>query len=440
MIIGGGTAGVVAAIAAARLGSKTLLIEQEDTIGGTLSGQLLQHISSFHDNNGNRIIGGIAKELVERMIELDASPGDIPDDTGYSCTLTPLNHEIWIYVLEEKLRSAGVKVLTSTMFCKALKENEKVCGAIIENHGGRQVIRSAVTIDCTGDAAVAFSAGVECIDIGHNAQALSMLFVLGNVDYGQIIDYYSTHLTEFRDGSASPETLMTRKTLTFWGFGSLLRQGAQKGALSFNRSEMHISVDCRTNQAIVNVTRIAADAMNPWEKTEASFSLRKQIMEFYAFCKKEIPGFQNASLIKTGKASLTQRESRRIVGRYTLTEADIMYSAEFPDAIAQNCFPSDRHDANGSSMKVVKVDRVIDIPYRCLLPKNKNGLLVAGRCISASSVALGSVRVTAACMAMGEAAGSAAAISVQSKCEPHELNVDMLKETLCKQGVILRKH
>ncbi|MDR1074575.1 MAG: FAD-dependent oxidoreductase [Treponema sp.] len=439
LVVGGGTAGAVAAIAAARLGSKTLLIEQEDVIGGTLSGQLLQHISEFHDKYGKQIIGGIARELVERLIELGASPGDVPDDTGYSCTYTPINHEMWIYVLEEKLQSAGVMVLTSTLFCKAImKKNEKVCGAIIENHSGRQAIRAAVTIDCSGDAAAAFSAGAECADPGRGAQALSMLFVLANVNYRQILDYYAAHQSDFRDGSASPELLEMRRILTFWGFGDLLRQGLQKGALSFERKEMHLSIDCQTGQAIVNVTRIAADAMNQWDKTQASFVLRRQVMEFCAFCKVEIPGFQDSYLIKTGKASLIQRESRRIAGQYTLTEDDITSGAVFPDAIAQSWFPSDRHDAGGSSMKIVMVERAADIPYRCLLPQKIKGLLVAGRCISASPVALGSVRITATCMAMGEAAGTAAALSAQARCEPRELRIDTLRDTLCKRGAILK--
>ena len=133
LVVGGGTAGAVAAIAAGRKGCKTILLEESDILGGTLVGQQLQHISTFHDTEGNLIVGGIPQEIVDRLITLGGSPGHVKDTTGYSFTVTPVDHELLLYVLEEMLEEANVEVLLNTHFSETLVDNGVVKGCLAEN-------------------------------------------------------------------------------------------------------------------------------------------------------------------------------------------------------------------------------------------------------------------------------------------------------------------
>lgn len=440
LVIGGGTAGAVAAIAAGRKGCRTLLLEESDMLGGTLVGQLLQHISSYHDGEGNQIIGGIPQEIIDRLVELGGSPGHMPDTTGYSWSVTPVDHELLLCVLEDLLHEAGVEVLMNTHFSEAIVENGVLKGCIAENsRSGRFVVHAKVTVDCTGDALVAASAGAECVSDGSGEQAMTVLFTMANVDCDALLDYIEQHPEDFRSTSTTGKELRELPAVTIWGFGDLLKKGAEKGSAPIERNEMHVSLWPEKNLAIMNVTRAAGDPLDESSRSEVIRQLRRQAVTFSRFLKADVPGFANAYLSKLGRGAFSHRASRRIVGAYTLTEEDFRQGRAFDDAVAQSYFPSDRHDARGTSMLVVESNGVLDIPYRCLLPVMMEGLLIAGRCVSADKVAIGSIRVTAPCMAMGQAAGMAAAMAAESGITPRMLDTAELRGELLKAGVLLRK-
>ena len=440
LIVGGGPAGVVAAIAAGRNNSKVMLIERIDFLGGTLTGQILQHISSFHDGQMNQIIGGIPQEIIDRLIQLNGSCGHLKDETGYSSTYTPIDHEKLKYLLGTMLSEAGVKVLLQTLCVGVIIEKGLLKGIIVENKSGRSAIMSKVIIDCSGDADVAYMAGVplcneKCLE--YLTQPISLLFKVGNVSINEVLDYYERNPNDFRKGSWPRSRLNSRGNITLWGFGRLLKKGFLEGIISLERQEMHISLLPKYKYAIVNVTRFKGNGTDAESLSIANNILRKQIIEFMSFFNKYVPGFGNSYLIETGNTMLGVRETRRIMGEYILKDEDVIKGINFHDAIAKCCFPSDRHDSNDSSMLIVPVRKAVNIPYRCLIPLRIENLLVAGRCISATKLALGSIRVTASCMAMGQAAGTAGALSIHKNKFVRNIDVGILKEVLKKQGAII---
>jgi len=440
LIVGGGPAGVVAAIAAARNNSRVILIERIDFLGGTLTGQILQHISSFYDGQMNQIIGGIPQEIIDRLIQLNGSCGHLKDETGYSSTLTPINHEKLKYLLGIMLSEVGVKVLLQTLCVGVIIEKEVLKGIIIENKSGRSAIMAKVVIDCSGDADVAYMAGAplyneRCLE--NLTQPISLLFKVGNVDINKVLDYYEKNINDFRKGSWPRSQLNSRENITLWGFGRLLKKGFLDGVLSLERKEMHMSLLPRYKLAIVNVTRFKGNGTNAESLSMANYILRKQVIEFMIFLNKYVPGFENSYLIVTGNTMLGVRETRRIIGEYVLKDEDVINGANFYDAIAKCYFPSDRHNPNGSSMLIIPVRKPVDIPYRCLIPLHIENLLVAGRCISATKLALGSIRVIASCMAMGQAAGTAAALSIHKNKIVRNIDIGILRGVLKKQGAII---
>ena len=439
LVVGGGTAGAVAAIAAGRKGCKTILLEESDILGGTLVGQQLQHISTFHDTEGNLIVGGIPQEIVDRLITLGGSPGHVKDTTGYSFTVTPVDHELLLYVLEEMLEEANVEVLLNTHFSETLVDNGVVKGCLAENsRSGIFAVLAKTTVDCTGDALVAAGADAECRSEGASEQAMSVMFTMANVDCSKILDYIEQHPEDFRDTSTTGKELRDLPAVSVWGFGSLLKKGAELGIAPILRNEMHVSVWPPKKLAIMNVTRVAGDPLSDVSRSKAISQLRKQAVAFSRFMIQEMPGFENAYLSNVGRGAFAHRASRSIVGAYTLTEADFREGRAFADGIAQSCFPSDRHDTKGTSMLVVESSGVLDIPYRCMLPQVIDGLLVAGRCVSADKVVTGSIRMTAPCMAMGQAAGTAAAMAVKQEILPRDVDTAALRAELRADGAILR--
>lgn len=441
LVVGGGTAGAIAAIAAGRKGCKTILIEESDILGGTLVGQQLQHISTFHDTDGNLIVGGIPQEIIDRLMELGGSPGHVPDTTGYSYSVTPVDHELLLFVLEEFLEKAHVEVLLNTHFSDTIVEDGVVRGCVAENsRSGAFAVYAKTTVDCTGDALVAFRAGAECRSEGASEQAMSVMFTMANVDCDQLLDYIEQNPGDFRDTSTTGPGLRELPAVSVWGFGSLLKKGAEEGLAPILRNEMHVSVWPPKKLAIMNVTRVAGDPLDDASRSKAISQLRKQAVAFSRFLIQDVPGFQNAYLSKVGRGAFAHRASRSIVGEYTLTEADFRQGRAFEDGIAQSCFPSDRHDTKGASMLVVESSGTLDISVRCMIPQKIDGLIVAGRCVSAEKVVTASIRMTAPCMAMGQAAGTAAALAAESGVAIRALDVKLLKSELASNGVLFRNN
>ena len=437
VVAGAGTAGIVAAIAAARNGARVLLVERGGFLGGHIAGQLLEHSAGWFDAHGTRIVGGMPQELVERLVASGASPGHVRDDTGYTRYRVPINHEIYKSVVTAWVVEAGVDVLLFSPVCAVMSDSTELQGVIIENKSGRAAYSAKAIVDCTGDADVAWLAGCELLSSpGDATQPVSLLFKLGGIDHGALLDYVATNPTEFKMG-VSPDQLRREPHVNLWGFGNLLNRAHADGVLSLLRHELHYSGEVARGEAVINLTRHAADATRADDLTMAEIALRRQVLEALTFFRKYVPGFKDAFLAATA-SSVGVRESRRIAGVYELTEADIRSGRHFADNIALGGFPIDSHDPRGPGMDGTEpVCRGYGIPYRALVPSRIDQLIAAGRCISADRRALASARITGTCMAMGQAAGTAAALSVASGRTLRALEVSRLQDVLLEQGAII---
>ncbi len=439
LVAGGGTAGIIAALAAARNGAKTLVVERSGFLGGYIGRQMLEHSEGWDDPLGTRIVGGIPEEVIQRLKAIGASPGHIRDDTGYTPSRVPINHEEYKSLVPILLDEEGVEFLIDSPIVASLEDADGVAGVITENKSGRQAYRASVVVDCTGDADVAAYAGASFHPVEPNEgdlQPVSLLFKLGGVDFDELIDYVEAHPDDFKLG-VEPTDLRGQDHVNLWGFGSLMRKGKQAGILSLGREELHFSGWTRTGEAVINVTRVPVDALSAKELSRAEVALRRQVLEFVQFFRGYVPGFATCYLAATA-AALGVRETRRLKGVYKLTDADVIDGRRFPDAVAQGGFPIDIHDARGSSMAAAeRLKAGYDIPYRCFIPSEIDQLLVGGRCLSASRKGLATARQTGTCMAMGQAVGTAAAMSAGEGVRPRDLDIESLRGRLREQGALL---
>jgi hypothetical protein len=444
VVIGGGVSGVCAAIASARSGADTLLIERYGALGGNLTIGLLEASMSFHDRDGKQLIGGIPDEIISRLKKEGGSPGHVEDDFGYAGTVTPYDPEELKMVCLEMVQEAGVRLLLHSWVVDAVVEDSRLIGLIVENKSGRGGVAAQVFVDCSGDADVAALAGVE-FSIGRTGdgamQPMSILFKLGNVNVDGILSYVDANPTDFKTFGTSLERLKTSRYLHLWGFGKLLEAGYASGDLPFQRSEMHVLVDRSRREMIINATRFTGDGTKAEDMTRAEIALRKQVKALVHYLRKTCPGLEDSYLMSTAMGAQV-RETRRIVGEYTLNLDDVTRGTAFPDTVALNHFPCDLHMPDGKGMETHHTV-AHQIPYRSLIPQKIDGILVAGRCVSATREALAAIRQTAPAMAMGQAAGTAAAVSVREARKgntlamPRHLAPNLLQSELRKNNAIL---
>lgn len=416
LVVGGGPAGVGAALSAARLGAKTLVVEQFNCLGGVATAGGHGHISRYDESGTERrIVGGIADEIARRVVE---------DGFG---TRAPAG--IWFEVeglkllLDQMAEAADVELLYHTFFCDTVMEDGRAVGAVIQNKNGRQVVRARRVIDCTGDGDVAFRAGCG-FEIGRPAdgkcQPVTLMFTIGGVDWDRV-----------------------KAWRTDWGMAETWERAQRAGDMRpFQKTVMGWWwTPTRPDQVGVNFTHVIhVDSTRAEDLTRATIEARKQAYETLAVYRKYVPGMEQAHMVSTPN-TIGIRESRRILGDYVLTEEDVKGQRAFEDAIGYGSFFVDIHCIDGPGMDPT-VWRPPNgfkyhIPYRILLPRGVENLLTAGRCVSCTHLALGSIRVMAPCIAMGEAAGAAAALSLRQSVTPRQLDVPALQRQLRFQGAIL---
>lgn len=371
IVIGGGTAGSVAGIAAAREGARTLVIERENYLGGMWTGGL---VNPVFDHSGK---GGILAELIEEHKRLGSWGGFIN-----SC----FSYENMKRILEDKLLEAGGEVLYGATFSRLLMEGKRAVGVVVECRGGRRAYLAKEVIDCTGDAEAVASAGFP-FEIGresdHLCQAITLMFTIGNV--------------EFMQNTCNDLREMIEEALKNEDDGY---------RLPYSRPYIIQIPDSRT--AVVQLTHMRGyDPLSPEDMSKALIEGRKQAFEVVEFLKKRVERFKDIELLETAPL-LGIRESRRIVGEYTLTKEDCIEGYRFDDEVTTATFGIDIHNPLDDSQQCYSVKRY-GIPLRCLIPKGSEGLFVAGRSISGTSEAMASYRVTGNCAAMGEYIGRYAA-------------------------------
>lgn len=435
LVAGGGTAGVIAAVASARNGANTLLVERGGFLGGHIATQLLEHSAGWFDADGQPIVGGMPDELVHRLKRAGASPGHVRDDTGYTRLRLPVNHEVYKSVVTAWLVETGVDFLIQSPTVAAIEQDRDIA-VIVENKSGRVAYAARAVVDATGDADICAHAGCAFLNGARSTtQPVSLLFKLGGVDHEVLVGYVNAHPDQFKLG-VEPAALRSEPFVNLWGFGDLLAKAHKSGQLSLARNELHYAGNVETGEAVINVTRVAADATDAADLSRAETLLRKQVLEFLAFFRLSVPGCEGAFLAATASCAGV-RESRRIKGVSILKDQDVRDGRNFADAVARGGFPIDSHDPNGKGMDAAElVPRGYDIPLGALMPDGGPNIVVAGRCISAERRALASARITGTCMAMGQAAGTAAALSAAAGKSIRALDVTELQSTLRAQGAL----
>jgi 2-polyprenyl-6-methoxyphenol hydroxylase-like FAD-dependent oxidoreductase len=436
IVVGAGSAGVAAAVSAAEEGARTLLLEASGAVGGTLAWQLLEHSAGFHDVRGNQVIAGFGERLVRQMRENGSSPGHVRDDVGYTATRTPVSHVELALTEAVMLGKAGVHLWLSAPVVATERAGNRIVALFTETPSGRHEVRPKMVVDTSGDAVVARQAGASLhTDARDSGQPASLTFKLGGVDFAELLAYARSEPDDFRAGSVIGDA--GASDINLWGFGRLLARGHQSGMLSLARTELHLAGWPLRREAVVNVSRVAAGAIDTNWTGEATIALCQQVLEFARWFRDMVPGCER-SYVAAVANRVGIRESARVVGRHTLTRDEMLEAKGRGDAIAQAAFPIDIHEPDKPSLShTEQLSHPFGVPYGCLVAEGLENLLIAGRCISSTHEANGSVRITATCFATGEAAGVAAAIAARQGVAASEVMVAGLRQRLRDRGAII---
>lgn len=418
VVCGGGPAGIMAAIAAARNGARTAIVERYAFFGGTASGGLVNPISEFN-KHGKRVIGGLPWEFVTRLYAKGGAIIDFPNGN------VPFDPELYKLVAQEMLLEAGVKIYLHSMITDCIKDDDnRIMQIVMATKHGLIAIGSSYFIDCTGDADLAAYAGVTMLDSGvpGSLQPASLCFILSGVDIPSL-------------GTILPRLENTRyfNQRVHTALEELKEQGYQVP----NYGGPWFCSILDPDAISVNLTRCAVNPLDRESLVEAECTLRSDMFRFIQLCKEHVSGFEHCRLLASGiQAGI--RESRRIAGVHVVTGEEFLKNEHFHDTIALGAHPLDIHRATDTQQEVHFLQDCVCIPYRSLITQTHPNLLVAGRCLSADRYASASIRVQAPVMATGEAAGTAAALCVAKAVDVQQADIAGLIACLEANGAVVR--
>ena len=443
VVVGGGPAGSVAAIAAARHGARVLLVEQNGYLGGMLTAGGVGPMMTFHAGK-TQVVRGIAQEIIDRLQEMGASPGHMVDFVGYASSVTPFDAEALKVVLERMALEAGIDLLYHSIYTGCDMDDGAVSRLHFYAEGGAFDAVARVVLDCSADADVATDAGVpSCYGrpTDHLAQPMTMNFKVGGVDRDRLIDYVQEH----RDDMLSTvpfDDLRVIPRSGVQGAYSVIRAARESGELTVDRDQVLCFETNTLGEYIVNMSRIVRESsVSPSGLTHAEIEGRRQAWEIFEFLKRHIPGFENSHIVSTGP-TIGVRESRKIRGAYTLTADDLIANTMFEDAVAMGGYPIDVHSPDGSATthRFLTPGSWYSIPYRVLWAPEVSNLLVAGRCVSATHEACAAIRVTPIVEAVAQAAGTAAALCVRDGVAAGAVDTEALRAMLVQDGAFLEPY
>ncbi len=421
LVIGGGPAGISASVAAARSGARTLLVEKYGFLGGLATAGMVGAFCGFFTAGPREktIVGGIAQQLLDRLKARRGLAEKGAIGAGSGVATYQYNPEVLKFVAEEAVMQAGVEILFHTIVVDVIwKTKGTLLGVVIENKSGRSGLLGKTIIDTTGDGDVAWKAGAphEVGDGRGAGQMMTTIFRLINVDLDKAreLDHQALH--------AKIEHVLRTKEFTFSRLDGVIFPGIPFGMIH------------------LNITGIPGlNGTDAQQLTRAEIEGRRQVFEYLSFLRKYQPGFEHAEICSIA-TQVGVRETRRIFGEYILREDEVLSGQKFEDGIALGAWPVEFHDPKKRKISwkyLEKEDDYYSIPMRCLIPKNLNNLLVAGRCISTTHMAQASTRVIGPAFAMGEAGGILAVQSAASKVEPRKVASETVRRELRQHGAIL---
>jgi len=413
VVCGGGPSGFIAAIAAARGGAKTALIERYGFLGGMATASLVAPISVFN-YNGKRVIDGIPWEFIERLIEIGGAQEEKP--LG-NVSFSPEKYKL---IAQRMVLEAGVSLYFHSYITGCQKDENKITHVIIDNKNGTEAIASNYFIDCTGDADLSHLAGVPMQPLSSNLQPASLIFMLGGLDTKALpMLHHSQQGVNYHDITIR----------------NILEEVGKETNIPLFGGPWYCSV-LKNGLALVNMTRAFANMADNREATQTECVLRENVFSFVDILKKNVPAFRDAYLILTA-TQVGTRETRRIKGVHTLTGDEYIEARNFPDAISRGCHPVDIHSSDSTNQVIKFLKDAAFVPYRCLIAEGFPNLLVGGRAFSADGVSSASVRVQASAMGLGQAAGAAAALCFNSRVDVSEVDIQKLRQILISYGANL---
>jgi ribulose 1,5-bisphosphate synthetase/thiazole synthase len=401
VVVGGGPAGVSAAIAAAREGADTLLVERYGYLGGMATGGLVLMINQYPP--------GQCQEWLDKLDKVDgANDLSKTKEPGMMRHAIMVDPELLKCILNDMALEAGVRQLLHSWGTRAIVEKNNVKGIVFESKSGRQAVLGKVIIDATGDGDVFASAGAEfdaAVDEGYRSSALAMVFRIGGIDFDKFV--------EFRQSRPEKWQAMREEVNGIAGF--------------------HVGPVPAQRKDVVWVNSFIKDksAIKVEDLTWVEINVRKAMIPVYEYFKKRLPGFEKSYIYDSASQTGT-RGSRRLVGEYVLTKKDIKARKSFNDVVG--VFP--QAVPTGMAPENMQAKNV-GLPYRCLVPATLDGLLAAGRCFSSDQAANTMFNIIPHCVVMGQAAGTAAALAVKNKVKPRNVDYKALKARLIAQGMAL---
>ena len=409
LVVGGGPAGIGAALAAGRHGANVILLERYGYLGGLATGGLVVLFDAMRNNKEELIVRGIAQEIVEELEKLE--DGVIYPSKSSGKMINPTVHPEYLKIISVRmLEEAGVKIVLHSYACSTIVNNGKVKGIIFESKMGRMAIQSKVTIDCTGDGDVFARAGA---DFFQKDLPTGLVFRIGGVD------------TKKSDSFIMENSEKYRKLLN-----ELHKKNKLEGAIAAEASGGKARAAGAGTYSKTTINSVVwfsnsfskGDSLDIEHLTCAEKTIREKALSTLDFYKKHIPGFENSFLLDTASQFGT-RANRRLLGEHVLTQEEIKNNIKFKDIIATCIIKSD--------------SSLINIPYGCLLPKKIDNLLVAGRSISTDFITLITLRLIPPCLLTGQAAGVAASMAVEKGLSPREINREKLRSILTEDDVYL---
>ena len=414
IVCGGGPSGIIAAVAAARNGAKTLLIERYGFVGGMVTNALVTPISEFCKNGS--IIDGMPYELMELANRLGGA--NISFESGNY----PIDDEVFKLAAQRMLLESGVTLLYHSYFSDCITTDGQISHIIVQNKAGRVAYEGKVIVDCTGDADVVRAAGYKTVK-ETILQPATLWFQLSGVDtkaleeQGLFEDAKNDQLPVSETIRNRLDELNRKGEMPLFG-GPWISKGFNEGTVS------------------INLLREATDASSPEQFTKTECNLRENLFKVVEVMRENFPEFKNCRVLKSGTQTGV-RETYHIVGMYQLTTDDVINPKPFPDTIAKGAHVIDIHKPDSIDQELVVLEQEYNIPYGIMVPYDSRNIIVAGRSVCADEAAFGTVRVMAVCMAMGQAAGTAAAIGSKKGLTMSRMDIPLLVQTLKEQGAVI---